>query len=80
MLRLLADLRVRLFRDLARLSPGRQPVRRGADWLARLTSDLDSLDTLYLRLVAPLALALLLSIVMVLVTVWLLDLLAGALV
>ena len=79
-LRLLADLRVRLFRDLARLSPGRQPVRRGADWLARLTSDLDSLDTLYLRLVAPLALALLLSIVLVLVTVWLLDLLAGALV
>lgn len=69
-LRLLALLRVRLFRNLAS-QPGSQRQRiKSADWLSRLTSDLDAMDTLYLRLIAPTALALGLTVVLVLVA-WL---------
>lgn len=72
-LRLLADIRVYLFRGLARRPPHDRLARRGADWLARLTSDVDSLDTLYLRLLAPVTLALLLSVVLVVLSAWLLG-------
>ncbi len=79
-LRLLADLRVHLFRGLARRPPAHRPVLAGANWLARLTSDIDSLDGLYLRLVAPLGLALVFSALLAVLTGWLLGATAALLV
>ncbi|PWG64871.1 thiol reductant ABC exporter subunit CydC [Sediminicurvatus halobius] len=62
-LRLLALLRARTFARLARLDPATLGRLRGGELLTRLTSDIDRLDGLYLRglappLVAALALAL----------------------
>ncbi|WP_261507145.1 thiol reductant ABC exporter subunit CydC [Chromohalobacter canadensis] len=52
-LRLLADIRGRTFASLSRLS-GRELARyRAGEWLNRLTADIDALDNLYLRLLAP---------------------------
>ncbi|MBQ0834418.1 thiol reductant ABC exporter subunit CydC [Marinobacter sp.] len=56
-LRLLTDIRVALFRKLALAGRGQRRELTGAQWLSRLTSDVDALDTLYLRLIAPTALA-----------------------
>ncbi|MDN6179727.1 MAG: thiol reductant ABC exporter subunit CydC [Halomonas subglaciescola] len=58
-LRLLADLRTRLFGVLAQLDSRALASRRASDWLNRLTADIDTLDSLYLRLMAPPAVALL---------------------
>lgn len=58
-LRLLADLRTGLFAAFVRLPPGRTGHRRAAEWLNRLTADIDILDNLYLRLLAPPLVALL---------------------
>jgi ATP-binding cassette subfamily C protein CydC len=66
-LRLLADVRVRLFRGLSAKTVAARSRKRSADWLSRLTSDLDSLDSLYLRLIAPTALALLITSGLVLI-------------
>ncbi|MGQ7249395.1 thiol reductant ABC exporter subunit CydC [Halomonas sp. V046] len=71
-LRLLADLRGRLFGVLVTLDPASLAGRRASDWLNRLTADIDTLDALYLRLMAPPAMALLLAAALVgLVAVWL---------
>ncbi|MEC7377497.1 MAG: thiol reductant ABC exporter subunit CydC [Pseudomonadota bacterium] len=56
-LRLLTDIRVALFNALANTHGLRRSDLSGAQWLSRLTSDVDTLDTLYLRLIAPTALA-----------------------
>ncbi|WP_417330196.1 thiol reductant ABC exporter subunit CydC [Halomonas cupida] len=64
-LRLLADLRGRLFDALVRMDGERLSGRRASDWLNRLTADIDTLDSLYLRLLAPPLVALLLSIALV---------------
>lgn len=72
-LRLLADVRIQLFRGLARQSYRHLRSLRGADWLNRLTTDLDAMDNLYLRLIAPTALALLVSVGLVLVAWWLVS-------
>ncbi|WP_302138554.1 thiol reductant ABC exporter subunit CydC [Halomonas alkalicola] len=58
-LRLLADLRARLFGALAGLDGQALARRRASDWLNRLTADIDTLDSLYLRLLAPAGVALL---------------------
>ncbi|MCE9663899.1 thiol reductant ABC exporter subunit CydC [Halomonas sp. M5N1S17] len=58
-LRLLADLRGTLFAVMARLDERVLARRRASDWLNRLTADIDTLDSLYLRLLAPPAVALL---------------------
>lgn len=58
-LRLLADLRSRLFAVLAGLDGHALSRRRASDWLNRLTADIDALDSLYLRLLAPALVALL---------------------
>ncbi|MFG6160059.1 thiol reductant ABC exporter subunit CydC [Halomonas sp. 1390] len=58
-LRLLADLRGRLFGVMAGLEGHTLSRRRASDWLDRLTADIDTLDGLYLRLVAPAGVALL---------------------
>lgn len=57
-LRLLADLRGRLFSAMARLDDRTLARQRASDWLNRLTADIDTLDSLYLRLLAPPAVAL----------------------
>lgn len=56
-LRLLTDIRVTLFRKLSATTGSQRRELTGAQWLSRLTSDVDALDTLYLRLVAPAVLA-----------------------
>ena len=48
-LTLLADLRYRVFGDLTRLDDASLRRRRVGEWLSRLTSDIDALDSLYRR-------------------------------
>ncbi|MBQ0741967.1 MAG: thiol reductant ABC exporter subunit CydC [Pseudomonas sp.] len=58
-LSLLADLRGKHFAALAALDGATLGRLRAAQWLNRLTADIDTLDTLYLRLLAPPLVALL---------------------
>ncbi|MEH6669562.1 thiol reductant ABC exporter subunit CydC [Halopseudomonas sp.] len=58
-LSLLADMRGRHFAALAALDGATLSRLRAAQWLNRLTADIDTLDTLYLRLLAPPLVALL---------------------
>lgn len=71
-LTLLADLRHRVFGDLTRLDDATLKRRRASEWLSRLTSDIDNLDNLYLRLLIP-PVAALLTIVAVsaFIAIWL---------
>jgi ATP-binding cassette subfamily C protein CydC len=66
MFRALADLRVWFFRRLARTSAGGLGFRQAGDVLARLVGDVEALDGLYLRILLPLASAVLLLPVLVL--------------
>lgn len=61
MFRALADLRVWFFRGLARSAAGGLGFRRAGDVLARLVGDVDALDGVYLRILLPLAGAVLLA-------------------
>ncbi|WP_323754288.1 thiol reductant ABC exporter subunit CydC [Marinobacter sp.] len=70
-LRLLTDIRVALFDRMAQSGHRDRGRHKGAHWLSRLTADVDALDTLYLRLVAPSALAGVVALLVV-VLVWLL--------
>ncbi len=65
--RALADLRVWFFRQLTRTGAGGLGFRQAGDVLARLVGDVEALDGLYLRIVVPVAGALLLLPVLVLV-------------
>jgi ATP-binding cassette subfamily C protein CydC len=60
MFRALADTRVWFFRRLARTSAGGLGFRQAGDVLARLVGDVEALDGLYLRILLPLASAVLL--------------------
>ena len=51
--RVLARLRLWVFDHAAPLAPGRLSKVRSGDLLARVTSDVDALDSLYLRLIIP---------------------------
>jgi ATP-binding cassette subfamily C protein CydC len=51
--RVLAGIRSWFFQQLIPLVPGRLSVMRSGDLLSRMTADIDALDTLYLRLLAP---------------------------
>jgi ATP-binding cassette subfamily C protein CydC len=66
MFRALADTRVWFFRRLARTSAGGLGFRQAGDVLARLVGDIEALDGLYLRILLPLASAVLLLPVLVL--------------
>jgi len=55
--RVLADIRGWFFRQLIPLAPGRLSALRSGDLLSRMTADIDALDALYLRLLAPAAVA-----------------------
>ncbi|MGO3296717.1 MAG: thiol reductant ABC exporter subunit CydC [Marinobacter sp.] len=72
-LRLLTDIRVALFRKLASADRGQRRQLTGAQWLSRLTSDVDALDTLYLRLIAPAALAAFVTLLMIVLAAMLFD-------
>ncbi|SDT26160.1 ATP-binding cassette, subfamily C, CydC [Halopseudomonas xinjiangensis] len=58
-LRLLADLRTAHFSAMSKLDAATLARWRSAQWLNRLTADIDALDNLYLRLLAPPLVALL---------------------
>jgi ATP-binding cassette subfamily C protein CydC len=58
-LRLLADLRAGMFTAMTRLDERVMGQLRASEWLNRLTADIDALDSLYLRLLAPPLVALL---------------------
>lgn len=64
--RALADLRVWFFRGVARGSAGGLGFARAGDVLARLVGDIETLDGLYLRILVPLAGAVLLLIALLL--------------
>ena len=51
--RILAKLRVQVFAKIIPLSPAVLNRYRNSDLLNRLVSDVDTLDSLYLRLIAP---------------------------
>ena len=57
-LAVLADLREQLFRGWARPEAARQLLLRPAQLLFRLTADIDALESLYLRVLVPVAAAL----------------------
>ena len=63
--RLIAGLRVWFYRHLELLAPARLQHYRGGDLLSRIRADIDSLDNLYLRVVAPTAAALVSSAALV---------------
>ncbi|HVZ09173.1 thiol reductant ABC exporter subunit CydC [Rhodopila sp.] len=63
--RALADIRVWFFRGLARTAAGGLGFRQAGDVLGRLVSDVEALDGLYLRIILPLAGAVLLLPVLV---------------
>jgi ATP-binding cassette subfamily C protein CydC len=75
MFRALSDVRVWLFRRLAAGSAGGLGFRRAGDLLARLVGDVEALDGLYLRILVPLAGAILLLPVLI----WGAGLLVGGL-
>lgn len=73
-LRLLAELRSGMFAVLARLDARALGQRRASEWLNRLTTDIDTLDSLYLRLLAPPLVALIaIALVSVLLGIFLLP-------
>ncbi len=51
--RVLVGIRSWFFRQLIPLVPGRLSAMRSGDLLSRMTADIDALDALYLRLLAP---------------------------
>ena len=55
--RVLAGIRSWFFQQLIPLVPGRLSSMRSGDMLSRMTADIDALDSLYLRLLAPAAVA-----------------------
>ena len=64
-LRLLAKLRTRLFKNLTLLDDQTAAKFRASQWVNRLITDVDTLDNLYLRLLAPPLVALLTVILLV---------------
>lgn len=81
--RALAGVRVWFFRRLAERLPSGLGLRRAGDLLARLVADVEALDGLYLRALAPAAAALAVVVVVALLTglasPWLAVLVAGPL-
>lgn len=66
-LRLLADLRGTIFRRLLPLDAGQLAKYRDGDLIARLTGDVDALDTVYLFAIAPVISGLLIGLILSLV-------------
>ncbi len=68
--RLLARLRVWFYAHLEPLAPARLQYYRGGDLLSRIRADIDSLDNVYLRVLAPSATAIITVLLMMLFLVW----------
>lgn len=64
-LRLLSQLRVWFYVHLEPLAPARLQYYRGGDLLSRIRADIDSLDNLYLRVIAPSIAALITTMLMI---------------
>ena len=71
--RLLADLRVNVYRHLERLTPGGLPGFRRGDLLTRIVRDVDSLQDLIIRVVPPFGSALLVGSLTVVLMWWMLP-------
>jgi ATP-binding cassette subfamily C protein CydC len=61
--RLLAELRVWFYRSLEPLAPAGLEAYRSGDLLSRIRADIDTLDNVYLRLLVPVAVAVLATVV-----------------
>jgi thiol reductant ABC exporter CydC subunit len=61
-LRILANLRVRVYERLERLAPTGLPAFRSGDLLARLVHDVDAVQDLFLRVIAPWGVALVVGV------------------
>ena len=73
-LRVLAGLRVWLYRKLEPLAPGALATNRAADLSTRLQGDVDRLEQVFLRFISPVAVALFCGILLVAFTaLWSLD-------
>jgi ATP-binding cassette, subfamily C, bacterial CydC len=68
--RLLARLRVWFYEHLEPLAPARLQYYRGGDLLSRIRADIDSLDNVYLRVLAPSATAIITVVLMMLFLAW----------
>ena len=77
-LRVLGDLRVRVYEQLERVAPAGLPLFRRGDLVARVVDDVDSLQDVVLRIVQPFAVATLVGTGTVAV-MWILLPSAGAL-
>jgi len=71
--RVLADLRVGVYRRLERLAPLGLPAFRSGELLARLVHDVDSLQDLMLRVIPPFAVALIVGVATVGLVWWMLP-------
>jgi thiol reductant ABC exporter CydC subunit len=71
--RLLAGLRVDVYRRLERLAPAGLPAFRGGDLLVRLLDDVDALQDLLLRVIPPFAIAALVGAATVTLVWWMLP-------
>ncbi|MEO0393977.1 MAG: hypothetical protein AAF213_12155, partial [Pseudomonadota bacterium] len=74
--RALTDLRIWLFGRIIPLVPGRLNELRLGDVLTRLTSDIDQLDAIYLRLLVPSAIALVVTITLGIIMGWYVPMMA----
>ncbi|MET9884601.1 thiol reductant ABC exporter subunit CydD [Streptomyces sp. NPDC006430] len=72
-LRMLADLRVSVFRQLERIAPAGLREQRRGDLLARLVADADALQDYWLRWLLPVGTAVLVGTGSVVFTAWLLP-------
>ena len=72
-LRVLADLRVRVYRSLEALAPAGLPTFRRGDLVARVVDDVDSLQDVVLRVIQPFAVAILVGVTTVAAMWWLLP-------
>jgi ATP-binding cassette, subfamily C, bacterial CydC len=68
--RVLARLRVWFYEHLEPLAPARLQYYRGGDLLTRIRADIDSLDNLYLRVLAPSAAAIVTVLLLMLFLAW----------
>jgi thiol reductant ABC exporter CydC subunit len=71
--RLLADLRVRFYEQLERLTPSGLPAFRRGDLLARIVQDIDSLQDLVIRVIPPFGSAVLMGSLTVALLWWMLP-------
>jgi thiol reductant ABC exporter CydC subunit len=71
--RVLANLRVRVYRRLEQVAPAGLPAFRRGDLLARMVRDVDSLQDVILRVIPPFSIALLVGVGTVAVMWWMLP-------